>query len=472
MSGSTGNNTTIYTAADGITYAVTPNQGLFGGTTNNSTVVITYPPGSGLAPVTLNSVPDDNIISSSSTSFNLNIVSVLVGSNYVVLPGASANINITVAIGTFFPNTVYVGGTATISSTVSALSGLVVNVVGGTAIAAPGSLANALSGMTVNLTDGGTFTNGSGLVSVLSGTTINFGSGGGTFIANAGGSLLNLSTLTINGFDSATSKIEFQNLTAPVSSYLITTTKNLLSTTQTITLLGSNGAQIGQVTVNGEHFPSGTFAATPTGPLGLSESGDDLTLFGAGPASAPCFLGQTMIATPEGEKAVSELTIGDMVLSKDGVAMPVRWIGRRKVSTMFADPLRALPVRIQAGALGNGLPKRDLLISPDHALLLDGVLANAGALVNDQTITREEIQEESFIYYHIEVDDHALILAEGSPAETFIDHVERMAFDNWAEHQAVFGDVCEKPEMEHPRVKSARQLPHSLRTRLGVRQAA
>ena len=475
MSGSTGvsvstNGSTItYTSSNDTSYAVTPNTGLFGFPTGSSTVVITYPSSSGLTPVTLDNVPNGNIISGS--SFNLSIVSLIAGSQYVVLPGASANINIGVALLTIFPNTVYIGGTATISSTVSALSGLVVNVAGGNATVAPGSLANALSGMTVNLTDGGTFTNGNGLLSLLSGTTIKFGAGGGTFVANAGGALLDLSSLTINGFNSITSKIEFKGLSAKLNSYSIAT--NSSGGSQTITLFGPNGVQIGDVTISGNSFPTGTFSATTKGPLGVVDSNNNLTISGAEPpSSAPCFLGQTMIATPEGEKAVSEMAIGDMVLSKDGVAMPVRWIGRRVVSTLFADPLRSLPIRIQAGALGDGLPKRDLLISPDHALLLDGILANAGTLVNGETIIREEIKEESFTYYHIEVDDHALILAEGAPAETFIDHVERMAFDNWAEHMNIFGEICDKPEMEYPRAKSARQLPQSLKARLGAKQAA
>lgn len=477
VSVSTNGKTTTYTASNGTTYAVTTNYSLLGIPLGNSNVVITYPPGSGMAPVPFingllgGAVSNSNIIAGSGGSYP--IASVIAGQAFIVLPGASATINILASVGTLTPNTIYVGGTATISSTVSVLSGLVVNVDGGTAIAAPGNLANALSGMTVNLTDGGTFTNGDGLVSLLGNTTINFGAGGGTFVANAGGSLLNLSSLNITGFDSSTSKIEFKGLQTPLATYQISTVPSLfgLFPSQLIQLYGANNNLIGSVVVQGNKLATGTYNSG-SGPLAASQAGGSTVINASPPQSAPCFLAQTMIATPEGEKAVSDLVIGDMILSKDGMAMPVRWIGHCKVSTLFADPLRALPIRIQAGALGDSLPKRDLLISPDHALLIDGILANAGTLVNGQTIIREEMQDEVFTYYHIEVDDHALILAEGMPAETFIDHVERMAFDNWAEHMAIFGEVCEKPEMEYPRAKSARQLPQSLKARLAAKQAA
>lgn len=484
MSGSTGvsvstnGNTTTYTAANGTTYAVTQNY-VLGIPVGNSTVVISYPSDSGMNPYTVGGLfglPHGNIYSTQGGP-TVNLANGLFKTNYVVLPGASTNFNIPLAIGG--GNNFYIGGTAEITSGVALGANLTLNIDGGTATATSGSIAGAFSGVIVNLTDGGTFTNGTGLLSVLNGSTINFGGGGGTFVANVGAStgLFDLSKVTINNFKASNCNIEFKGLNATLTSYKISTAStsgfpfnNI--TSQLIQLYGAGSTTpIGSVVVQGDSLPNGSYSAG-SGPLSDSQSGGGMKISIAAPVTAPCFLGQTMIATPEGEKAVSELTIGDMVLSKDGVAMPVRWIGRRKVSTMFADPLRALPVRIQAGALGDGLPKRDLLISPDHALLLDGVLANAGALVNGQTITREEIKEESFIYYHIEVDDHALILAEGSPAETFIDHVERMAFDNWAEHQAIFGDVCDKPEMEYPRAKSARQLPQSLKARLGARQAA
>ncbi len=184
--------------------------------------------------------------------------------------------------------------------------------------------------------------------------------------------------------------------------------------------------------------------------------------------TAPCFCAGTSISTPNGTRLVEELAIGDTVLTPSGEVKTVRWMGRRVVDMKFADPLRALPVRIKAGALGNGLPVRDLLVSPYHAMFLDGILVQAGAMVNGSSIVREGNMPAQFTYYHIETADHALILAEGSPTETFVDNVDRMAFDNWAEYQAIAGDAEPIAEMDYPRAKSARQVPASLRAKLAA----
>lgn len=185
-----------------------------------------------------------------------------------------------------------------------------------------------------------------------------------------------------------------------------------------------------------------------------------------------CFLAGTMVRTPAGEVAIETLSMGDLVLTDAGEAKPVMWLGRQTVATRFADAARVMPVRIRAGALGEALPVRDLLVSPDHALLVDGVLAQAGALVNGSSIVRETAMGATFTYFHVELADHSLILAEGVAAETFIDNVDRMAFDNWDEHAALYPNGLALVEMELPRAKSARQLPAALRARLADRAAA
>jgi len=187
-------------------------------------------------------------------------------------------------------------------------------------------------------------------------------------------------------------------------------------------------------------------------------------------ADPVCFYPGTLVATPAGEVPVETLAAGDLVLTADGRSAPVRWLGRQTVSTRFADPLRVLPVRIMAGALGEHLPRRDLLVSADHALLLDGVLVQAGALANGSTIRREAGVPEVFTYWHVELADHALVLAEGVPAESFIDNVARLAFDNWAEHEAAAAPAP-IAEMELPRAKAHRQVPSATRARLAERAA-
>ncbi len=185
-----------------------------------------------------------------------------------------------------------------------------------------------------------------------------------------------------------------------------------------------------------------------------------------------CFMPGTLVRTPDGEASVETLKRGDLVATTAGIAKPVAWIGRQTVSTRFADPVRNLPVRIKAGAIGENSPVRDLLVSPDHAILIDGVLIHAGALVNGHSILRESDVPEIFTYYHVELEDHSLIFAEGVAAETFVDNVDRRNFDNWAEHEALYPNGSTIEEMAYPRAKAARQVPIAIRVQLGDRAAA
>lgn len=182
-----------------------------------------------------------------------------------------------------------------------------------------------------------------------------------------------------------------------------------------------------------------------------------------------CFMAGTRIATPDGFANVEDLAMGDPVLTADGEVAPVKWLGRQTVSTIFANPNRALPIRIRAGALDENLPVRDLLVSPCHAIFVDGVLVQAGALVNGSSIVREADVPTNFVYYHIELENHALILAEGVAAETFVDNVDRLAFDNWDEHQRLYPEGHTIQELPYPRAASARQVPGTIVRRLAER---
>lgn len=184
-----------------------------------------------------------------------------------------------------------------------------------------------------------------------------------------------------------------------------------------------------------------------------------------------CFMAGAMIRTPDGEAAVESLKRGDLVMTADGAAKPVAWLGKQTISALFADPVRNWPVRVKAGALGDNVPSRDLLLSPDHALLVGGVLLHAGALVNGTSILREAHVPPTWVYYHVELDDHSLILAENTPAETFVDNVERRNFDNWAEHEALYPDGKPMSELPYPRAKGGRQVPPRIRALLAERAA-
>jgi Hint domain len=183
---------------------------------------------------------------------------------------------------------------------------------------------------------------------------------------------------------------------------------------------------------------------------------------------AICFMPETHIRTPGGETVVQDLKIGDLVETHEGRSLPVIWIGRQTVAGRFADASR-LPIRIREGALGPNIPCRDLLVSPDHALFVDGVLINANALVNNMSIIRERNVPPIFTYYHIELGDHSLVLAENTPAESFVDNVDRANFDNWREYQSLYPDGNNVPEMSLPRAKASRQVPRKIRDRLSER---
>lgn len=145
-----------------------------------------------------------------------------------------------------------------------------------------------------------------------------------------------------------------------------------------------------------------------------------------------CFAAGTLILTDRGEVAVQDLGIGDVLLTAGGAAEPIRWIGRRSYAGQFlaANP-QVQPIRLRAGCLGEGLPRRDLLVSPKHAMLLDGMLVPAECLVNDVTVLHEHGMA-TIEYFHIELDGHGVLLAEGAPSETFVDDDSR-------------GDVPERP---------------------------
>ena len=205
-------------------------------------------------------------------------------------------------------------------------------------------------------------------------------------------------------------------------------------------------------------------------PADSQESDHDPAIASINLPQTVCFLAGTRIATPGGDRAIETLGAGDLVVTSDGVAQPIRWLGRQTIATRFADAFRVAPIRIRAGALDANIPVRDLLVSPDHALMVDGVFVQAGALVNNVSITREDAaMPDMFVYFHVELADHALILAEGVAAETFIDNIDRLAFDNWNEHQALVADTAPIAEMPHARAKSHRQVPAALRARLLAR---
>jgi hypothetical protein len=169
-----------------------------------------------------------------------------------------------------------------------------------------------------------------------------------------------------------------------------------------------------------------------------------------------CFLAGTRIATPCGGKPVEDLLPGDPIRLADGGQTKIKWIGHQRIDTQLVDPVFANPVCITKGALGENVPSRDLYLSGDHAIAIDGMLFNASALINGQSIYRvNEMPQDSFTYYHVETDAHELILAENCQVESYLDANWQATFDN--EHARKTTTPIQ--EMDLPRVSSKRLVP-------------
>lgn len=174
-------------------------------------------------------------------------------------------------------------------------------------------------------------------------------------------------------------------------------------------------------------------------------TGFELGAYGPGGTSiTECFAAGTRIATPDGETAVEDLAAGDLVLTCFAGITPVRWIGHRDVDcARHPDPAKVWPVRISAGAFGANQPGRDLVLSPNHAVFLNGVLIPVNHLINGASIM--QVPVETVTYYHVELAEHDLLLAEGQPAESYLDVGDRWNFANGGDQIQFYPDFSSRP---------------------------
>jgi hypothetical protein len=161
-----------------------------------------------------------------------------------------------------------------------------------------------------------------------------------------------------------------------------------------------------------------------------------------------CFLAGTRVRTPLGEVPVEELAIGALVDTLNG-PLPVKWIGRQKFKkTGSSWHWSVAPIRVARFALDDHYPTRDLYLSPKHCLFVDGVLIPVEHLVNGRSVAPAKMDDSEVIeYFHIELETHEVIFAEGAPAESLLVTTGREGFANFVEYERLYGSE-ERPAMK------------------------
>lgn len=167
--------------------------------------------------------------------------------------------------------------------------------------------------------------------------------------------------------------------------------------------------------------------------------------------TSPCFTPGSLIATPKGEVAVENLRAGDAVVTRDNGVQPIRWIGKRTLDRAeLATQLGLKPILIKAGALGAHLPRRDMVVSPKHRMLVgkaqlpnvtdqDEVLVTAQDLVDGRKVQTLDTLRVSYI--HFMCDAHEVVMADGAWTESFQPNaamLDSMAANMRAEILALF----------------------------------
>jgi hypothetical protein len=182
----------------------------------------------------------------------------------------------------------------------------------------------------------------------------------------------------------------------------------------------ANGAGGG----GGGSFFNGTATTDATGGAAAENSANSGN--GQVTISLVCFVSGALVRTKRGEIAVEDLAVGDLAVTASGEARPIQWLGCRRIERPLRDQW---PVRVMAGAFGDGLPARDLLLSPGHAVCVDvmgEVFVPVGKLTNGATIAQVEVPDVT--YWHVELETHDVLLAEGLPCESYMDAGNRAFF--------------------------------------------
>lgn len=203
----------------------------------------------------------------------------------------------------------------------------------------------------------------------------------------------------------------------------------LILSGEQVTILSYDGTTLKVQTADGTVQSFAVSGAAPNSLVAASSAAG--TTISVSPI---CFASGAMIRTSHGDRPVETLAVGDTVVTASGTVRPIRWIGRRALDCAgHPAPATVRPIRIRAGAFGCGRPYRDLFLSPHHAVAVtcvEDVLIPIGLLVNGSTIA--QIETDEIVYWHVELDSHDVLLANGLAAESYIDVGNRCEFEGGA----------------------------------------
>jgi len=187
-----------------------------------------------------------------------------------------------------------------------------------------------------------------------------------------------------------------------------------------------------------------------------------------------CFVAGTKIRTPKGEMAIEDLQIGDLISTVNGLKA-IKFICQ---STRSFNELLATgknPIRVAAGTFG---ATADLLMTPSHALNLEGSLIEAGALIDHASVDRvTEWNAPELTYFNLELDQHELIWANGVATESYFSSYRtngfsRESWDNYSEYVALYGEGELMQELDMPRIPFSRQIPAAVAAKLELNTEA
>jgi len=187
-----------------------------------------------------------------------------------------------------------------------------------------------------------------------------------------------------------------------------------------------------------------------------------------------CFVAGTKIRTPEGEKAIEELQIGDLISTANGAkAVKFACQSTRSFNELLATGKN--PIRVAAGTFG---ATADLLMSPSHAINLEGSLIESGALIDHASVERvTEWNATELTYFNLELDQHELIWANGVATESYFSSYRtngfsRQSWDNYSEYVALYGEGELMQELDMPRIAFSRQIPAAVAAKLELNTEA